>query len=109
MRRLPAYPPFVSLANVVVSGADQKGTAQACIAVATWVEALVRAKSLRGVVLVGPAPCPIDRIKERWRWHFLIKTSQPSLLSRLARYVAERATVPHGVRLVVDRDPVALL
>jgi primosomal protein N' (replication factor Y) len=108
-RRVPAYPPFVSIANVVLSGPDQPETAQAAIATAQWVQALVQRQSLRDLVLVGPAPCPIDRIKDRWRWHFLLKSSSPSLMTRVARYIAERAPVAGTVRLVVDRDPVSLL
>lgn len=110
-RRLPAYPPFVSLANVLVSGVDQAATASACMAAAAWVHELMRRQGLRDLVLVGPAPCPIDRIKDRWRWHFLLKSSQPKLMTRVARYIAERCPVPRDfeLRLVVDRDPVSLL
>jgi primosomal protein N' (replication factor Y) len=110
-RRMPAYPPFVSIANVVVSGEVQGAVADAAMAAAQWVQQLMQRRALRDLVLVGPAPCPIERIKDRWRWHFLLKSSQPALMSRVARYVAERCPVPrdHALRLVVDRDPVALL
>jgi len=110
-RRLPAYPPFVSLANVLVSGVDQVATAAACMGAAEWLGELMTRQGLRDLVLVGPAPCPIDRIKDRWRWHFLLKSSQPKLMTRVARYVAERCPVPRDaeLRLVVDRDPVSLL
>ena len=48
---------------------------------------------------------------DRWRWHFLLKSSQPKLMTRVARYIAERCPVPSDseLRLVVDRDPVSLL
>lgn len=110
-RRMPAYPPFVSLANVVVSGTEQSATATAAIDAAQWVQQLLTARALRDCVIVGPAPCPIDRIKDRWRWHFLLKSSDPRLMTRLVRYVAEKCPVPRvaAVRLVVDRDPVSLL
>lgn len=110
-RRSPAYPPFVHIANVVVSGVHQAAVAEATAAAAEWVMQLVRKQALRDLVLVGPAPCPIDRIKDRWRWHFLLKSSSPKLMTRVARYVAERCPVPTDseLRLVVDRDPVSLL
>ena len=62
-RRMPAYPPFVSIANAV-----------AAVAAAAWVQRLVDRQGLRDLVFVGPAPCPIDRVKDRWRWHFLLKS-----------------------------------
>ena len=110
-RRMPAYPPFVSIANVMVSGLDQAATAATAVAAANWVQRLVERQGLRDLLFVGPAPCPIDRIKDRWRWHFLLKSSQPKLMTRVARYIAERCPVPkmHELRLTVDRDPVSLL
>ncbi len=110
-RRSPAYPPFVALSNVIVSGTDQAQTAAATIAAAAWVRELVTRVNVRDLEVVGPAPCPIDRIKDRWRWHFLLKSSKPATMSRVARYVAEKCPVPAtaDLRLVVDRDPVALL
>ena len=110
-RRHPAYPPFVSVANVIVSGSDQTRTASAAIDAAAWVRALAVKAQLHDLELVGPAPCPIDRIKDRWRWHFLLKSSQHAVMTRVAHYVAERCPVKQGseLRLVVDRDPVALL
>ncbi len=110
-RRMPAYPPFVSLANIIVSGTDQTSTARVAVEAAEWVQRLVRQQKLLGLVLVGPAPCPVDRIKDRWRWHFLIKSAKPALMTRVARYIAERYEVPRAdaLRLTVDRDPVSLL
>jgi primosomal protein N' (replication factor Y) (superfamily II helicase) len=62
-------------------------------------------------MLVGPAPCPVDRIKTRWRWHSLLKAERPQDLTRVLRYFAARYDVPNreGLRVVVDRDPVSLL
>ena len=110
-RRHPAYPPFVHIANVVVSGVHQAAVAEAAAAAAQWVTTLMQRQGLRDLVLVGPAPCPIDRIKDRWRWHFLLKSSQPRLMTRVAQYIAARCPVPKDseLRLVVDRDPVSLL
>ena len=50
-------------------------------------------------------------LKDRWRWHFLLKSSRPATLTRVVRYVAEKCPIARiaGMRLVVDRDPVALL
>jgi primosomal protein N' (replication factor Y) len=63
------------------------------------------------VWVVGAAPCPIDRIKRRWRWHLLLKSDHAGSLTRIARYFFERFEVPgaHDMRVVIDRDPVSLL
>jgi len=61
--------------------------------------------------VIGPAPCPVERVKNRWRWHVLIKAERPAELGRVARYLVEKFEVPakDGMRMTLDRDPVQLL
>jgi primosomal protein N' (replication factor Y) len=108
-RRDPPYPPQVRLVNAVLSGSDQRAVARAAGRVVEWLHALLAARPELAATVVGPAPCPIERVRERWRWHFLVKAGDDALLTRLARYLAARAPVPAGVRMIVDRDPVSLL
>jgi primosomal protein N' (replication factor Y) len=106
----PAYPPNVRLANVVFSGTTEDATARLATAAAAWLHRLVR-QSKAQLQIVGPAPCPVERIKNRWRWHLLVKTEHPGELTRAARYFLQRFAVPKqsGLRVTLDRDPVALL
>ena len=110
-RVTPPYPPNVRLANVVFSGTTEAATANVATTATTWLHALLRKRPMPGITIVGPAPCPVERIKNRWRWHVLIKAEHPAELSRLGRYFLERFTVPKGadLRVTLDRDPVALL
>jgi primosomal protein N' (replication factor Y) len=109
-RESPAYPPRLRLANVVVSGLDEGAVAQFAADVTDW---LTKAdlKFGLGLTFLGPAPCPIDRIKTRWRWHTLIKSEAPAPLTRILRGLMRGMEVPaaHELRLVADRDPVSLL
>ncbi|MDH4351491.1 MAG: primosomal protein N', partial [Gemmatimonadota bacterium] len=109
-RQSPAYPPCVDLAHVVLSATDEQVVAAAAVEVGEWLERVVTARSLP-VEILGPAPAPLARIKGRWRWHLLLRTREPRRLGPLLRYAARRA--PHAgggaVRLILDRDPVALL
>ena len=110
-RRHPAYPPYTRLANVIVSGLAEEPAANVAIAAADWVRQLIMSAPDLPVTVVGAAPCPIDRIKRRWRWHFLLKSDHPGSLTRVARYFLERFEVPaaYDMRVVIDRDPVSLL
>ena len=107
IRRSPPYPPVVSLVNLVVSGPDETSVGHRAAGLAEWCIALVTQYRL-GVEVLGPAPCPIARIKERWRWHVLLKGPSPAL-GRLVRYGARRLTRAGAVRVVIDRDPVSVL
>jgi primosomal protein N' (replication factor Y) (superfamily II helicase) len=110
-RARPAYPPTTSLANAVISGTEEVATADAARALADWTRRLIDARMPGAVEIVGAAPCPVERIKQRWRWHFLVKSSDADALGRIGRYIVERGPVPStsGMRLAWDRDPVTLL
>ncbi|MBW3630891.1 MAG: primosomal protein N', partial [Gemmatimonadetes bacterium] len=73
-REQPLYPPLCRLVNSVVSGLDEGATQKAAESAAEWLSGLLDAQSLSEVEIVGPAPCPIDRIRGRWRWHFLLRS-----------------------------------
>ena len=51
-------------------------------------------------------------MKQRWRWHVLLKSEHAGAMSRVARYFLERFPVPKSaaqLRVALDRDPVSLL
>lgn len=107
-RRSPAYPPHTGLVHVVLSGPEVAEVERVAIALAGWCEESI-ARSGVPVLVLGPAPCPVERIKERWRWHLILKGA-PDLLGRWVRTAAPRlAGGRGGVRIAVDRDPVSLL
>ena len=112
-RREPSYPPFSRLVNVVISGVEEKATQEAAVAAADWVSGLLAARAVRDVALVGPAPCPIDRIRNRWRWHFILRSPSAKTLGKVARYFFEKyhagGSKQAELRIAIDRDPVALL
>ena len=98
------------LANVVFSGTTEAATASLATSATAWLHALLRKRPMPGITIIGPAPCPVERIKNRWRWHVLIKAEHPAELTRLGRYFLERFPVPKEaeLRVTLDRDPVAL-
>ncbi|HEX3159010.1 MAG TPA: primosomal protein N' [Gemmatimonadaceae bacterium] len=107
----PPYPPTVRLANVVFSGLQEQAVQELAEEGARWLRELVKAHADGQITLLGPAPCAVERIKTRWRWHVLLKASSASALSRVSRYFLQRFAIPasHQMRVTVDRDPVSLL
>ncbi len=107
LRENPPYPPATSLVNLLVSGTDERAAGRRAAELADWCTALLTQHDLP-VTLLGPAPCPLAKIKDRWRWHVLLK-GRSEVLGRVVRYAAEKLTRAGEIRVVVDRDPVALL
>jgi primosomal protein N' (replication factor Y) len=111
-RRAPDYPPFTRLANIVVSGTDEVGVEQAIEAVARWTIDAIRRLRAGDVRLTGPAPCPIDRIRGRWRWHFLLRSRTARPLGAVCHALQQEDPLPGRggeLRFIIDRDPVTLL
>jgi primosomal protein N' (replication factor Y) (superfamily II helicase) len=111
-RRSPPYPPLVRLANAVFSGLAEAPTAALAERGADWIRRLAaHTADGESITVIGPAPCPVERIKGRWRWHVLVKAEHAGALTRLGQYFVRRFPVPTagGLRLAWDRDPVALL
>jgi primosomal protein N' (replication factor Y) (superfamily II helicase) len=111
-RRDPAYPPHTRLANVVVSGTDEREVQDAIAAIVERTLAHIHGRAFTaGVTLTGPAPCAIDRIRGRWRWHFLLRTRSAPVLGEICRELLRFELRPGraGLRMILDRDPVSLL
>jgi primosomal protein N' (replication factor Y) len=107
LRESPPYPPLTSLVNLLVSGPHEGEVSRRAAALADWCSALIERHDLP-ISVLGPAPCPLVRIKDRWRWHVLLKGPSEAL-GRLVRYAARRLKRDGSTRLVIDRDPVSLL
>jgi primosomal protein N' (replication factor Y) len=109
-REKPVYPPFNRIVNIVFSGTVENTTARLAMRGADWIRALL-ADRTSAITMIGPAPCPVQRIKTRWRWHVLLKGEQAGEMTRVLRYFAERFPVPKTAQLraTIDRDPVSLL
>ncbi len=111
-RRELGYPPFTHAALLRLDGPDEDVARAACAALA---QAARGAEGVRaGAVLVqGPAPAPIARIRNRWRFRVMLRAAQRpdlrSVLMVLDQAISSGKTLARGVRAVIDVDPVQLL
>lgn len=95
------YPPCGHLINLVLSGnnGDQVSTAATALA--------RRLRSLSSdVEILGPSPCPLLRLRGKYRYQILLKSPQrPPLRHLLLQLDDETAQLPRQVTIHVDVDP----
>ena len=106
-RRMMQYPPFTSLANVIVRDTSLE-------------KAIVWSRQLseyflpydgKGARILGPATAPLARLKKEHRFQFLLKSPRRSVLTRVlvgAMAYCEAKEIPQTA-VLVDMDPLSLL
>ena len=65
-------------------------------------------KSLKDLVIAGPAPAPLLRAENFYRYQIMLRTRAMSALSRELAIIVQSLTLPDDVTLAVDIDPVSL-
>jgi primosomal protein N' (replication factor Y) len=102
-----AYPPFGRLVHALVSAEDE-GAAR--VAADTLAAAVRGDPAVRGVEMLGPAQCPLARLRGRFRFQLLLKARSAGALRRAAELlVRTSATLPNGVATSVDSNPMNML
>jgi primosomal protein N' (replication factor Y) len=105
-RRMMHYPPFSTMANVLVRSEKK--------------EAALRMSSDLGVLLIpppeklkvmGPAEAPVPRLKNEYRYQFLVKAASRKALNELLRRIRAFALERKwgATALVIDVDPLSLM
>jgi primosomal protein N' (replication factor Y) len=106
-RKAMFYPPFTSLAGIMVTDRDAGRAASLAREVGEFLDSL-RSDSIR---ILGPAPAPLERIKQVHRHQLLIKSSSRTtlhqMLEGLQRYIEDKKIGP--TKVIIDVDPVSLL
>ena len=109
LRRELGYPPFTRLAMVRIEGVHPGAVEKIAAAAASAIQRADAAGVLR---VLGPAPAPIERIAQRYRWQLMIKAPTWSHLreplSAMREAVGPSAEAS-GVALMVDIDPTHML
>ena len=106
------YPPFGRLISILFRGEEEAHVRQAAFHYA----GVLKKRNGRFVVL-GPSPAPISKIRNKFRWHVLLKSDRRAdpagkVLREAVRQAEAQYRKKHavqGVQVVVDVDPVALL
>ncbi len=83
-----------------IQGAAPKGLAASAGAEA--------GRGIADLIIAGPAPAPLARAENLYRYHLMLRTRAMSRLSQLLAQVALALTLPEDVTLAVDIDPVDL-
>jgi primosomal protein N' (replication factor Y) len=106
-RRMMAYPPFTSLANIIVRDVSL----EKAIRYSRQLSEYFSPHNDKGVRVLGPATAPLARLKKEHRFQFLLKSQKRTVLTRLlsgALAYCDEKEIPQTA-VLVDMDPLSLL
>ncbi len=104
MRQLLFYPPYGYLINLVVSGLDRSAVEGCAKRLADYLQ------PAQDVEVLGPAPCPLFRLRNRYRVQILLKAQTRSALRHILNDSPQwRALFPATVSLAIDVDPTDMM
>ncbi len=99
-----AYPPFSRIALVRFDALEETRVVREAERIAV----LARRAAAPGVEVLGPAQAPLARLRNRFRYRFMLRSSDRAALRRTLLAVA-RAGTDRQVRISIDVDPLSML
>ncbi len=106
------YPPFSRLANVRIAGMDDHKVEAQADEIAKLLSAHRRTLGLTDkIALLGPAPAPLQKIRNRHRWQLLIKARGAKELATFLGAVYPRliGLRTNRLRIAIDVDPLNMM
>ncbi|HSE89089.1 MAG TPA: primosomal protein N' [Candidatus Binatia bacterium] len=109
-RRALNYPPFSRLVCLRLEGPKFEEVEKKARILGTILHDKIKNTRLRErIEILGPAPAPIEKLRNRYRWQLLLKGKQSSSLLELAKQAREALPRTRNVRLHIDVDPYNML
>ncbi len=106
-RRLLKYPPFSSLLRVVVVSINETLVRDVADMIILYINEITDAQEDHMVIL-GPAPCPLYRIKNRLRYQLMVKSENMILLNSIGTHIAGKDWHKQ-VRVEIDLNPLMIM
>lgn len=104
-RQMLDFPPFTRLLRIVFRSFNKLLASETSNDAAKILSQNVP----RGVEIIGPAECPIEKLNSSWRYQVLLKGNSILPLQNAARKLLFEYSHNHNVYIEYDVDPVSLL
>ncbi len=107
IRTNPKFPPYLRMINIRISGSKEGQVQNSAMQVAV----LCCKSSRNNAEVLGPAPSPIDRIRDRYRWQVLLKGTNSPALHQICNDILEQyqKLTKGDIRISIDVDPESMM
>ncbi|MCT4386793.1 primosomal protein N' [Leuconostoc pseudomesenteroides] len=100
------YSPYYYTVQIQASHSDENQAALQMLQVARWLRAHVD----QDVIVLGPSPKPIAKMRNRYYFQIILKFKQRDMVDNLLKTLKNRSQNSKGdLRLSIDREPVSFM
>ncbi|THB77704.1 MAG: primosomal protein N' [Desulfobulbaceae bacterium] len=110
IRQATGFPPFSRLVSIKIEGDSESGVSNK----STEIAQLARrwcSENQGGerIAVLGPAPCPIERLRNKFRWQLLLKSRSLKHTELLLSHLKANYFPSQGYRVIYDIDPESMM
>jgi len=116
VRKSLNYPPHGKLLRVIISSENKEFASGCAQSVTSYIQAFRTKLQLNEnwqnsqIKILGPAPCPIELVRNRYRQHLIIKSDSAKVLSIITNALNSfKPKAKKDLRIVADIDPVDMM
>ena len=99
IRKKNKLPPFGRLASIILSDKDEKKILSFCKVLKRNIP------SYNGIIVLGPAPAPMTKVRGKIRYRFLIKAKKDINIQKFLHLWMDNIKKPSLLQISVDIDP----
>ncbi len=106
LRQHPAFPPYLRLTALRLQGKVENDVQQSAVRLAKFCRHSAKKENLQ-IETLGPAPSPLDKIKDNYRWQILLKGKDTDQMHTLCTAInnARQDLIGRQCILSIDVDP----
>ena len=108
-RKEYGYPPYGNMARIIIRGTDETSVESFAEKLAEDLACQDSSTAVNNWRVLGPAPCPIGRIQNHYRFHLQLQTSLSGSLQDYLREHLQSLRIPSNVDFQIDIDPLSML
>ncbi|HNQ22253.1 MAG TPA: primosomal protein N' [Phycisphaerae bacterium] len=109
IRRRVGLPPYRRLARFVLTHARDEQAVRCVEALAEHLRGTIAELAAADTDVLGPSPCPLPRLRGKYRYELLVRAPEAATLHRLLQAARDAGRLRiTGATLMVDVDPVEL-
>ena len=104
VRREMQAPPYRRMARVILRGRDEARVREQAELMAGICREDIRSSNAE-IEILGPAPAPVAKLRDQYRYHFQLAAAEISAIQKFWREIADGFPKANGVECTIDVDP----